>query len=69
MLAVSSGGVEEGSGQLLWARFMTGGVIMRGWLDGWAGPMSSGDGDGAGWVGPMLSTDVAAKADPMSSGD
>ena len=43
MLAASSGGVGEGSGQLLWAGFTTGGVNMTGWLDGWAGPMLSGD--------------------------
>ena len=38
----SSGGKREGSGQLLWAGFMTGGVIRR-WLNGWAGCMSDGD--------------------------
>ena len=30
VLAASSGGVEEGSGQLLWVEFMTGGVFTRG---------------------------------------
>ena len=30
VLVASSGGAGEGSGKLLWAGFMTGGVIMRG---------------------------------------
>ena len=74
----SSGGVGEGSGQLRWAGFLTGGVIRRR-LDRWEGPMSSGDVaewagpmsdvDVAGWVGPMSDGDVAGWAGPMSDGD
>ena len=74
----SSGGVGEGSGQLLWAGFLTGGVIRRR-LDRWEGPMSSGDAaewacpmsdwDVAAWAGPMLDGDVAGWAGPMSDGD
>ena len=47
----SSGGEWEGSGQLPWAGFMTGGVIRR-QLDGWAGPVSNRD--AAVWGGPTL---------------
>ena len=59
MLDASSGGVGEGSGQLLWTGFTTGGVNMTGWLDGWAGSMLSGDVSGS--VGPRLSGDVRGR--------
>ena len=62
----SSGGKREGSGQLLWAGFMAGGVICRR-LDRWVGPMS--DGDAAEWEGPMLDGDLAEWEGPTSDGD
>ena len=62
----SSGGKREGSGQLLWAGFMAGGVIRRR-LDGWAGSMS--DENEAEWEGPMLDGDPAEWESPMSDGD
>ena len=80
VLAVSSERLgRPGSGQLLWAGFMTGGVIMRERLNGLTGPMPSGDmsgwtgpmscGDVAGWVCPMLNGDMAGWVCPMSSMD
>ena len=62
----SSGGMGEGSGQLRWAGFLTGGVIRRR-LDRWEGPMSSGD--AAEWACLMSDWDVAGWAGPMSDGD
>ena len=49
----SSGGVGEGSGKLLWAGFVTGGVIRRR-LDRWEGPMSSGNAVECAWACLML---------------
>ena len=79
VFAASSGRVGEGPSQLLWVGFMTGEVIMRGGLDGWAGPMLSGhvggrvglmsSRDAAGLVGPVSSRDVAGWVGPMSSRD
>ena len=59
----SSGGMGEGSGQLRWAGFLTGGVIRRR-LDRWAGPMS--DGDAAMRVAPRLGSAVFSMSSKRS---